>query len=173
MKKFIETKLLNTKQSPAELSPWIIPLLYQSSYQKCLPRLILLVASTRYELSCYFSQTFGGNTVDGKESHTAVTNSPPGKPPSRNRIFHVINQYKLHLKLYSLLLYHFLLTSEFMYTYIMLILVNRWLLNPIFNVTKALNGQNSSKWYFHHPLSTPFNALCFPLDSLPFLFQTS
>ena len=33
-----------------------------------------------------------------------------------------------------------MLTSGFMYTYIMLILVNRWLLKLICSLTKALNG---------------------------------
>ena len=37
------------------------------------------------------------------------------------------------------------LTSDFMYTNIMLIFINRCLLNLIFSMEKALNGQNSSK----------------------------
>ena len=45
------------------------------------------------------------------------------------------------------------LTSGFMYKYIILILINWWLMNLIFSMTKAMNGQNSSKQNFH-PLST-------------------
>ena len=37
------------------------------------------------------------------------------------------------------------LTSDFMYTNIMLIFINRCLLNLIFSMKKALNGENSSK----------------------------
>ena len=45
----------------------------------------------------------------------------------------------------------FFLTSGFMYTYAMLILINGYLLNAIFSITKELNGQNSSQKSFHFP----------------------
>ena len=49
------------------------------------------------------------------------------------------------------------LTSDFMYTNIMLIFINRCLLNLIFSMEKALHGQNSSKW---HP-QPPFHLQCY------------
>ena len=39
----------------------------------------------------------------------------------------------------------FFLTSVFIYTYVMLVLINGCLLNVIFSMTKALNGRNSPK----------------------------
>ena len=53
----------------------------------------------------------------------------------------------------------FFLTSGFMYRYIMPILINRWLLNLIFSMTKALSRQSSSKQNFQLPSSPLFNAI--------------
>ena len=50
------------------------------------------------------------------------------------------------------------LTSAFMYRYIMLILINRVLLNCICIMTKAFNDQNSSKQISQTPFP-PFNAI--------------
>ena len=68
-----------------------------------------------------------------------------------------------------------------MYTYMILSLINQWLLNLIFGMTKALNVQNSSKQHFQPPplstfqcsLERPASVIAwFPLYSLPFSFQT-
>ena len=81
-----------------------------------------------------------------------------------NSSFRVINQYKLHLKLYSLLFYHFYLfiyffiTSGIMYTYFMLILINPWLLNLIFKMTKTMNGKNFCNQNFWPPFFAPSKA---------------
>ena len=71
----------------------------------------------------------------------------------------------------------FFLTSHFMYRYIMLILINRWLLNLICRMKKAMNGQNSSKQnsqlLLH--LSMLFGKPCFSLFSsllLPFFISS-
>ena len=71
------------------------------------------------------------------------------------------------------------LTSGFMYRYIMIILICRLLLNLICTMIKTLNGRNSST-----KISNPFLHLsmllentvsiidCFPFYSFPFSFQT-
>ena len=51
----------------------------------------------------------------------------------------------------------FVLTSDFMYRYFMLILISQGLLILICSMTKALNDQNSSKQN-SQTLSPPFNA---------------
>ena len=87
----------------------------------------------------------------GEESCRTAKNCSfptPEKFPSPNSNFHVINQYKLHLKQFTIDVSYFL-ASDFMQTYIMLILINRWLPNLILSMTKALNSQNSSKQNFH------------------------
>ena len=45
------------------------------------------------------------------------------------------------------------------YTYIILILINQWLLNLIFGMRKAMNVQNSSKQNFHPPPPLHFSML--------------
>ena len=91
--------------------------------------------------------------------------------------FDLITLYKLHLQLWWLLLYHFL-TSSFMYTHVMPILINLLLLNVVFSMIKALNSQGSPK---QHTYSPPSNAikktmlllmLVFFFFWIPFLFQT-
>ena len=60
----------------------------------------------------------------------------------------------------------FLLTSGFMCTYVMLILINRCFLNAVFSMTKALNGPNYPKKHFASPdLSMLFEKLCLILFS--------
>ena len=56
-----------------------------------------------------------------------------------------------------ILVISFFLTSAFMYTHAVLILINLYLLNVFFSMTKALNSQNSSKQSLNFP--TPFNAI--------------
>ena len=45
-----------------------------------------------------------------------------------------------------------------MCTYIMLILINPWLLNLIFKMTKIMNGKNSYNQNFQPPFFAPFKA---------------
>ena len=53
-------------------------------------------------------------------------------------------------------------TSGFMYTCVMLILINWYLLNVVFSMTKALNGQSSPKQNFRSPhLSMLIEKPCF------------
>ena len=61
--------------------------------------------------------------------------------PSNSNL-NLITSYNLHLWLYPLLLYHFL-TSGFVYTRVMLTLINWCLSNVVLTMTKALNGQSS------------------------------
>ena len=50
----------------------------------------------------------------------------------------------------------------YMYTHVMLILINQCLLNVVFSITKALNGQISPKQHFYYPhLSMLFRKFCF------------
>ena len=100
-------------------------------------------------------------------------------PSPWNSNFHLVTLYKLHLWLYPWLLSHFL-TSIFMYTCVVLILINRCLLNVIFSMTKALDDQSSFKQNFYSLyLSILLGKLClsmylfsFFFFPLPFLFQT-
>ena len=64
------------------------------------------------------------------------------------------------------------LTSAFMYTYVMAIFINRCLVNVVFSVTKALNGQNSLKQNLNVLSKSPasLNA-CFPLALTPFFIS--
>ena len=71
----------------------------------------------------------------------------------------------------------FFLTSGFMYTYVMPILINQCLLNVVFSMAKALNGQSSPskisilpnlQCYLENPASP--NA-CFPLFHTPFFIS--
>ena len=48
-----------------------------------------------------------------------------------------------------------------MYAHVMLILINQCLLNVVFSITKALNGQISRKQHFYYP--PPFNTIWKPL----------
>ena len=72
----------------------------------------------------------------------------------------------------------FFLTSGFMYTYVMPILINQCLLNVVFSMAKALNGQSSpSKFLFSPTFSAIWKTLLllmlvFLFFTLPFLFQT-
>ena len=100
-------------------------------------------------------------------------------PSPWNSNFHLVTLYKLHLWLQPWLLSHFL-TSIFMYTCVVLILINRCLLNVIFSMTKALDDQSSFKQNFYSLyLSILLGKLClsmylfsFFFFPLPFLFQT-
>ena len=64
-----------------------------------------------------------------------------------------------------------------MYIHVMLILINKCLLDVVFSMTKALNGSPkilpskiSILPTFQSYLEKPLNA-CFPFFTLPFLFQ--
>ena len=58
----------------------------------------------------------------------------------------------------------FFLTSGFMYTHVMLTLIDQCLLNVVFSMKKALNGQSSPKQTFH--------SLHFPVLFGKFLFSS-
>ena len=65
-----------------------------------------------------------------------------------------------------------------MYAHVMLILINRCLLNVVFSITKALNGQISPKQIFVIPIfqcylenTASLNA-CFPLFHTPFFISS-
>ena len=53
----------------------------------------------------------------------------------------------------------------------MLVLIDLWLLNLTFSMTKAMNNENSSKKNFHPPLFSPLNALGKTLLQLLFVFH--
>ena len=80
--------------------------------------------------------------------------------------------YKLHLQLQSLLLYHFFKFRLYMYPHVTLILIDQYLLNVVFRIRKALNGQISPKQHFYYPhlfFLTPFfilNLIKFELTPL-------
>ena len=88
-----------------------------------------------------------------------------------NSNFHLITLYRLHLQLQSLLLYHFFLTSGFMYIHVMLVLINQCLMNVVFSMAKALNGQSSPKRNFYFPTFQRYLETLFLL-MLVFLFFT-
>ena len=52
--------------------------------------------------------------------------------------------------------------SIYMYVNVTLILINQWLLNVVFSITEALNGQISPKQHFHYPhFLMLFGKICF------------
>ena len=66
----------------------------------------------------------------------------------------------------------FFFNSGFMYTYILLTSINRWLLNLIFIMAKALNGQNSSPLFnviWKRVLFLLFTLSLFPFKLYKFL----
>ena len=115
-----------------------------------------------------------GNPVDNGRISPSSKKSclfPTSEKTSlQNRNFHVITQYKLHLKLF-IAVASFFLTSDFMYTYLMPVSIKWWLLNLIFSMRKALNGQNSSTNNFHPASSPLFNVVWKPCFSY-YLFPT-
>ena len=90
--------------------------------------------------------------------------------------FHLITLYEPHLQLQPWLLYHFL-TSGFMHICVLPTLINRYLLNVVFDMTKVLNGQSSPKKNFYSLhisilLGKPFLSLClFSPFSTPFFIS--
>ena len=89
------------------------------NYTPCIPYLtknvsspfLLLLALTMCGLPCPFPKTFGKNSVDGEKiplsrrKNACLPHQKKSFSPNSN--FHVITQYKVHLQLQSLLLYHF------------------------------------------------------------------
>ena len=83
-------------------------------------------------------------------------------PSPSNSNFHLIILYKDSFVAVVIAVVSFFLTSGFMYTHVMLILINQCLLNVVFSMTKILNGQSSPKKHFYYPhLSMLFRKLCF------------
>ena len=141
LEKLTGFKSLNIRQYPAELHPCILPLTKNdlSSYLALLPPGVDCLPLPQN--LCRKSKGWGQKTTQQPKNCSFPA---PEKSPSLNSNFHVITQYKFHLKLQSLLLYQFL-TSGFISTYATLTFIHRCLLNVIFSMTKALNGQNSIK----------------------------
>ena len=139
LKKLIGKKSLNTKQCPAGLSLWIIPLnLYWKpwGWGKYLPtannllifpsRKIIFISSpyTSFICSC---------------SHCCCI---------------IFFKFKLYV-----------------YAQVMLILINRCLLNVAFSISKALNGQISPAYHFYYPhLSMLFSKDCIFFKTANFWF---
>ena len=99
LKKFIGIKSLSTKQCPAELPPWIIPLvssILSNMYHllsSCLfppPCMECPVCSPNWGKPC----RWGKNTAQQQKLFSFPA---PGTSSSPNSNFHVITQYKLHL----------------------------------------------------------------------------
>ena len=59
-------------------------------------------------------------------------------PSPSNSSFHLVTLYKFQ-------------TPGFMYTYVMVILINWYLLKVVFSIANALNGQRSPKQTFYSP----------------------
>ena len=116
LKKLIGIKSLNTKQFLVGLSPRCC----FESYQTVKNLLI-------------FWNRFTSSTIK------SVIPSPS------NSNFHVITLCKLQFVAVVIPAVSFFLTSGFMYTHFMLILINRCLLNVVFSMSKVLNGQSSPK----------------------------
>ena len=110
----------------------------------------------------------GGGGGDTQPTAKKLLISPPRKIlldifishyPKCHSFFYIKQQfsshhptlYKLHFQLQSLLLYHFFEFRLYMYPHVMLILINQYLLNVVCRITKALNGQISSKQHFYYP----------------------
>ena len=137
----------------------------------------MLVAPTMYGLCYPFPQTYplgkpcrcGDNPAQQpKNVHFPLQKNPP-------------HQIAIFMELpntgfiYSCTpCYCIISLTRFMYRYIMLILISRWLLKFICSTKKVLNGQNSSKQNSEHP-SPPFNAIwkTLLLLLLVFLFNPS
>ena len=145
MKKLVGTKYLNTKQYSAGLSSRIRPHhLPKHLWEDLEPRIYSFPSSENPSLLNFFLPL-------PKVSFLLPSNSN----------FHLITIYKLYIWLQSLLLYHFF---SFMYTWIMLILINQCLLDVVFSMIKALNGQSSPKQNLYSPhLSMLLGKPCFSL----------
>ena len=147
LKKFSGIKSFSTKQCPANLSLQIIPLVF----------LILPKMSPSFHLGCCPHHVWTAlPLLENCWGNPVVKSCPAAKnccSPCRCIIF---------------------LTSAFMYRNIMLILISRWLLNLIFSMTKALNGQNPSNQNFQL-LFLPYNPIWKTLLQLflVFLFAPS
>ena len=118
---------------------------------------ILLSARTMHGLPCPYSQT---NPVDCERiplrSKKMLIFCTRKIPLTKEQFLcnHPIQTLFIVAVIAVVLLF---LTSDFMYTNIMLIFINRCLLNLIFSMEKALNGQNSSKW----DSQPPFHLQCY------------
>ena len=153
LKKLIRTVSLNTKQCLVGLPPQL------------------------YHIT---PKTFMGNLGDVEESHPKAkclliysTRKIPFNKFTSSAIKSVIpssikwqflSNYPIQASFSTVVIavVSFFLTSDFMYRHIMLVLINRCLLNVVFSLTKALNGQSSPKENFYSPhLSVLFGKPCF------------
>ena len=146
LKKLIGIKSLNTKQCLAGLSPRCC----FESYQ------------TAKTLLIFWTRQVPFNRFTSSSIKSVI-------PSPSNSNFHVITLCKLQFVAAVIPAVSFFLTSGFMYTHFMLILINRCLLNVVFSMSKVLNGQSSPKENFNSlHLSMLFGKpaslnACFPL----------
>ena len=102
LKKFIRIKLLNTKQWPAELSPWIIPRYIHHLTKNIPPSFNLAWCSHQVWTVLLLHPNLWGNPVDWVRICLTAKNClflTPGKFSLLNSNFHVITQYKFYLNL--------------------------------------------------------------------------
>lgn len=158
LEKFIGIKSHNTKQRTAELSPWFAPK-YPSFDRKSplLPLFLSFLLSTSV-MDCPVLSLFAGNTVGSKVGDN---------PVQQQKIAHLRHQKKSPHQIviliwspYTSLIYSCshcfcitFLTSGFMLTYIMLILIKQRLLNLIMIM------KNHSMVRISHYFSSPSNAI--------------
>ena len=148
LKKLIGNKSINTKQSPAELSPRIILL---NLYGK--PWVWGEYQPTAKKLSIFATRKI----LLKKLTFSAIKSVIPS--PS-NSNFYII-PYTGFICSCSHCCCIIFLTADLMHTYMMLILINQCFLNVAFSMTKALNGQSSPKQHFYYiHLSMIFGKLC-------------
>ena len=139
------------------------------------PPLILLVAPTMNGLAYLFPQTFyllKTLEMGGESCLISYT----GKIILTKQQFSCNHPIQASFKAVVTAVVSFFLTLGFIYRYIMLILINRWLVNLIWSMIKAMNSQNSFKQNYQPllHLSMLFVKRCFSLfSSLLLLFFIS
>ena len=142
-------------------------------YKNVPPFLILLLASIRYGLPCPFPQMLLENLVNWGKSCPAskkFLTSRTSKILLTNQQFSCNHSIQIMAVVTDTASFFF--NSGFMYTYILLTSINRWLLNLIFIMAKALNGQNSSPLFnviWKRVLFLLFTLSLFPFKLYKFL----
>ena len=153
LEKFSRIKSLNTKHCPAGLTSRIIPFPSLSFLiPKITPALILHCCSHQLwialpsVLNLCWKPCRWERILPSRQNVTLISCS------------RIVLLTKLHLLcnhpiqawfiVVVIVVVSFFLTLGFIYTYFMLILINRYLLNIIFSMTKTLSGQNFPKQNF-------------------------
>ena len=138
LKNFIGIKCPSSKQCQAELSPSL------HDYIACIFH--LKKNCSPYELPCPSLEPLRETLYIGGESHPSAKKCSflaPENPPRQTTIFMQSPNISIIYSCSHCCCIIFL-TPGFMYRYIMLILISRWLLNLIFSMRKASNGQISN-----------------------------